>query len=197
MESKAKFAGHPVHPMLIVFPLGLLATAVIFDMIYLVADNPQWTVVAFYMIGAGSIGGLAAAVFGWLDWIAIPAGTRARRIGLWHGVGNVAVLALFILSWVLRRESPEAPPTGAIVAALTGMVIALVTAWLGGELVDRLGVGVDDGAHLDSPSSLSELPAGAGLGAASRRGTTSTQYTGAERRASASPYAGGDRRTPS
>jgi uncharacterized membrane protein len=196
MESKVKFAGHPVHPMLIVFPLGLLATAVIFDIIYLVSDSTQWTVAAYYMIGAGIVGGLAAAAFGWLDWIAIPPGTRARRIGLWHGVGNVVVLVLFILSWVLRRESPEAPPTGAIVAGLTGVVIALVTGWLGGELVDRLGVGVDDGAHLDSPSSLSELPAGAGLGGASRPGTPSTQHGGAERRASpASPYAGVDRRT--
>ena len=87
MESKVKFAGHPVHPMLIVFPLGLLSTAVIFDIIYLVSGNPQWTVVAYYMIGAGVIGGLAAAVFGWLDWIAIPGGTRAKRIGLWHGGG--------------------------------------------------------------------------------------------------------------
>jgi uncharacterized membrane protein len=196
MESKVKFAGHPVHPMLIVFPLGLLATAVIFDIIYLVSANSQWTLVAYYMIGAGIIGGLAAAVFGWLDWVAIPGGTRARRIGLWHGVGNVIVVALFILSWVLRRESPEAPPTGAIVAGLTGVVIALVTAWLGGELVDRLAVGVDDGAHLDSPSSLSELPAGAGLGSASRT-VPSTSYTGAERRTSSpSSYAGADRRSP-
>jgi uncharacterized membrane protein len=196
MESKVKFAGHPVHPMLIVFPLGLLATAVIFDIIYLVSANSQWTLVAYYMIGAGIIGGLAAAVFGWLDWVAIPGGTRARRIGLWHGVGNVIVVALFILSWVLRRESPEAPPTGAIVAGLTGVVIALVTAWLGGELVDRLAVGVDDGAHLDSPSSLSELPAGAGLGSASRT-APSASYTGAERRTSSpSSYAGADRRSP-
>jgi uncharacterized membrane protein len=177
MESKVKFAGHPVHPMLIVFPLGLLSTAVIFDIIYLVSDNPQWTVVAYYMIGAGIIGGLAAAVFGWLDWIAIPVGTRARRIGLWHGVGNVVVLGLFILSWVLRRETAEVPPTGAIVAALTGVVIALITAWLGGELVDRLAVGVDDGAHLDSPSSLSQRPAGAGLGGRAQ----STAYSSTER----------------
>jgi uncharacterized membrane protein len=168
MESKAKFAGHPVHPMLIVFPLGLLATAVIFDIIYLVSGNSQWTVVAYYMIGAGVIGGLAAAVFGTLDWIAIPTGTRARRIGLWHGVGNVVVVALFILSWLLRRTNPELPPTGAIVAGVCGVVIACVTGWLGGELVDRLGVGVDDGAHLDSPSSLSQRPAGAGLSGSSR-----------------------------
>ena len=193
MESKVKFAGHPVHPMLIVFPLGLLATAVIFDIIYLISGNSQWTIVAYYMIGAGIIGGLAAAVFGWLDWIAIPRGTRARRIGLWHGVGNVIVLALFILSWVLRRDAPDVPPTGAIVSGLTGVVIALVTAWLGGELVDRLGVGVDDGAHLDSPSSLSELPAGAGLPgskptasgyAAGQASSASVSSTGGERRPS-------------
>ncbi|HEX6433830.1 MAG TPA: DUF2231 domain-containing protein [Gemmatimonadales bacterium] len=196
MESKVKLAGHPVHPMLIVFPLGLLATAVIFDIIFLVSGNSQWTVVAYYMIGAGIIGGVAAAVFGWLDWIAIPNGTRARRIGLWHGAGNMVVVGLFILSWVLRREGPEVPPTGAIVAGLAGVVIALVTAWLGGELVDRLGVGVDDGAHLNSPSSLSELPASAGLAGGARSASTNNHpYTGGERRASvASSYAGADRR---
>jgi uncharacterized membrane protein len=190
MESKVKFAGHPVHPMLIVFPLGLLATAVIFDIIYLLSDHSQWTVAAYYMIGAGIIGGLAAAAAGWVDWFAIPAGTRAKRIGLWHGVGNVVVLGLFIVSWVLRRGSPELPRTGAIVAGLCGVVIAMVTGWLGGELVDRLGVGVDEGAHLDAPSSLTKTPAGANLGG-SRSG-----YGGAERRTAAStPYAGADRRT--
>jgi uncharacterized membrane protein len=75
MESKVKLAGHPVHPMLIVFPLGLLATALVFDIIYLLSDHAQWTLVAYYMIGAGVIGGLAAAVPGWLDWFAIPPGS--------------------------------------------------------------------------------------------------------------------------
>jgi uncharacterized membrane protein len=191
MESKTKVAGHPVHPMLIVFPLGLLGTAVIFDIIYLISGNSQWTVVAYYMIGAGVIGGLAAAVPGWLDWFAIPSGTRAKRIGLLHGAGNVVVLILFILSWILRRDNPEVPPTGAIVAGLVGLVISAVTGWLGGELVDRLGVGVDEGAHLDSPSSLSELPAGAGLSTGAR----SASYVGLDRRRSAAgTYAGMDRR---
>jgi uncharacterized membrane protein len=196
MESRVKLAGHPVHPMLIVFPLGLLAAAVVFDIIYLISSAAQWTLAAYYMIGAGLIGGLAAALFGWLDWLGIPSGTRARRIGLWHGLGNVAVLALFVLSWVLRRDNPVEPPTGAIVAGLSGIVLSLVTAWLGGELVYRLGVGVDGGAHLDSPSSLSELPAGAGLSTArgvpagssytDRRGPTTAAYAGTERRASRS-----------
>jgi len=191
MESKVKVAGHPVHPMLIVFPLGLLATAVIFDIIYLLSANSQWTLVAYYLIGAGVLGGAAAAVPGWIDWLAIPVGTRAKRIGLLHGAGNVVVLALFILSWVLRRGTPEVPPTGAIVASLLGFVLSALTGWLGGELVDRLAVGVDDGAHLDSPSSLSKLPAGAGLGSASR----TSGYAGSERRGSDHQiYAGAERR---
>jgi uncharacterized membrane protein len=192
MESKVKFAGHPIHPMLIVFPLGLLATAVIFDIIYLVSGNSQWTLVAYYMIGAGTLGGLAAAVTGALDWLDIPSGTRAKRIGLLHGIGNVIVLALFILSWILRRDSPELPPTGAIVAGLLGFVLAAVTGWLGGELVGRLGVGVHQGAHLNAPSSLSALPASAGLGSSAR----SRGYAGTERRVSPSTaYAGVDRRS--
>jgi uncharacterized membrane protein len=194
MKSKVKLAGHPVHPMLVVFPLGLLATAVVFDIIYLLSNHPQWTVVAYYMIGAGIIGGLAAAGTGWLDWLGIPAGTRAKRVGLWHGVGNVLVLALFVLSWTLRRDSPDLPPTGAIVAALFGVIAALGTAWLGGELVNRMGVSIDDGAHLDSPSSLSKLPAGANLNTS--RSAGSRNYVGLDRRAlSSAPYAGMDRRT--
>src|SRR3954466_14136243 len=194
MESKVKFAGHPVHPMLIVFPLGLLATAVIFDIIYLLSDHSQWTVAAYYMMGAGVLGGPAAAV-GWLDWFAIPNGTRAKRIGLWHGIGNVVVVGFFIVSWVLRPRNPAPPPTGAIVAGLCGVIIALVPAWLGGELVDRLGVGVDDGAHLDSPSSLTRMPAGANL--ATSRGSASPGSPMADRRTSpTSAHAGMERRTP-
>ena len=199
MESRVKLAGHPVHPMLIVFPLGLLTTAVVFDIIYLVSDAPHWTRMAYYMIAAGVIGGLAAAAAGWVDWWAIPRGTRAKRIGLWHGVGNVLVIALFILSWLLRRPAPAAPPTEAIVAALLGVVLATFTGWLGGELVNRLGVGVDPGAHLDAPSSLTSQSAstdsrggstaGAGTSARDRRTyPQATTYPGIERRASGSMH---------
>ena len=80
MESKAKFLGHPVHQMLIVFPLGLLATGVIFDLIYLFWGNMTMVIVAYWMIAAGIIGGLVAAPFGWIDWFAIPRGTRAKSV---------------------------------------------------------------------------------------------------------------------
>jgi uncharacterized membrane protein len=159
MESRAKLFGHPIHPMLIPFPLGLLATSLVFDVIHRLTGNEPWAEVAYWMIVAGIIGGLAAAPFGWIDWFAIPAGTRAKSIGLWHGVGNVVVLVLFVVSWFLRRDAPVEPGILAFVLSLAGVALAVVTGWLGGELVDRLGVGVERGANLDAPSSLSNRPA--------------------------------------
>lgn len=159
MESKAKILGHPAHPMFVVFPLGLFATSLVFDIIRAAGGGAGFSRAAFDMIAAGIIGGLLAAVFGTVDWLAIPRGTRAKRIGALHGVGNVVVTGLFIISWGLRYADPEQLSGGAVLLSAIAVALALVTGWLGGELVDRLGVGVDDGAHLDSPSALSGRPA--------------------------------------
>lgn len=159
MESRAKLFGHPIHQQLIVFPLGLLVTSVVFDVIYLVTKNSMWTVIAFWMIVAGVAGGLAAAPFGIWDWIGIPNGTRAKRIGLLHGVGNVIVLLLFAAGLMLRKDNAARPEGFALLLSGVGVLIGAVTGWLGGELVTRLGIGVDSGANADAPSSLSERPA--------------------------------------
>ena len=159
MESRVKLLGHPVHPMLIVFPLGLFITALVFDVIYLVTRNPRWGDISFWMISAGLIGGAAAAFVGWLDYLAIPGNTRARRVGFWHGFGNAIVLLLFLMSWFVRVIAPATPGPFAVGLSVVGVALGAVTGWLGGELVDRLGVGVDDGAHLDAPNSLSGRPA--------------------------------------
>jgi uncharacterized membrane protein len=160
MESRAKLFGHAAHPILIVFPLGLLAMAVIFDILRLVTGNSGFATAAYWNIVAGIVLGLVAAVFGLWDWLGIPDGTRAKMIGLWHGVGNVVVVALFAVSWFLRLGEPiHVPSTLAFVLAVAGVLLALVTGWLGGELVERLGIGVDPGAHPDAPSSLSGKPA--------------------------------------
>jgi uncharacterized membrane protein len=143
--------------MLIVFPLGLLSSAVVFDLLYLATGNEDLAIFSFWAIAAGVIGGLAAAVFGAWDYLAIPAGTRAKRIGLVHGGGNVVVTALFAISWLMRREDPTYLPDNILplVVGLLGAGLALFTAWLGGELVYRLRVAVDDDAGLDASSSLS------------------------------------------
>lgn len=154
MESRAKIFGHAIHPILIVYPLGLLSAAVVFDVIYLLTANPTWTTVSFWMIAAGIVGGLLAAVFGLIDYLSIPGGTRASRIGLLHGLTNVGVMILFAASWLLRRDVPEAPPTLAFVFSFLGVAAAFLGGWLGGELVERLGVGVTPGANLNAPNSL-------------------------------------------
>lgn len=159
MHSRAKILGHPIHQILIVFPLGLLATAVIFDIIYLITENRHWTETAYWMIYAGIIGGLLAAVFGLIDWLAIPSNTRAKTVGAVHGILNVVVVGLFIGSCLLRDKAPSEPTTLALALSFLGFALAAVSGWLGGELVVRLGVGVDDGANLNAPNSITHKSA--------------------------------------
>lgn len=159
MQSRAKLFGHAVHPILIVFPLGLLATAVIFDIVYLFTGTPLYATVAYWMMTAGLIGGFLAAPFGWYDWFNIPSGTRAKTIGLTHGFANTAALLFFLMSWAMRIGFPERPETMASVLSIIGFLFALFGGWLGGELVERLGVGVDEGANLNAPNSLTSSTA--------------------------------------
>jgi uncharacterized membrane protein len=162
MESKAKVLGHALHQQLVVLPLGLLSGAVVFDMVWLFTRNPIFAQIGFWNMLAGIVTGLAAAVPGAIDWYHIPAGTRAKTVGAVHGLGNLAVTTLFIVAWFMRTPNPDIIPTAAIAVELVALGLAGVTAWLGGELVGRLRVGVDDGANLNAPNSLSGLPADSG-----------------------------------
>lgn len=128
MESRARLFGHPIHLVLISFPLGLLTTSVVFDVVYLLTGDEKWAEISFWMIAAGVIGGLVAAVFGLIDWLAIPSGTRAKSVGLWHGGVNVVMVALFTSSRLLRVGAPGEP----------GIVLSFV--------------GVAEGAHLNAPA---------------------------------------------
>jgi len=159
MESRAKLFGHAVHPILVVFPLGLFATAVIFDAIGWAMGNGRLMEASFRIIAAGIIGGMIAALFGLIDFQAIPWNTRAKRIGIWHGLGNVGVILLFGASWLMRWPSPSNPGSLPVLLSLGGALLMLITGWLGGELVERLGVGVDEGANLNAPNSLTGRPA--------------------------------------
>jgi uncharacterized membrane protein len=153
VEAKIRFLGHPVHQMLIVFPLGLLGGAVGFDVIFLCSDSPAMAMVAYYLLAAGLLGAVMAIPFGIADFTAIPSGTRAHRIGLLHGVGNAIVSLLFLSSWLLR-DAETTPSAGALACSFAGIALALITAWLGGELVARLGVGVYEDAGLNASNSL-------------------------------------------
>ncbi|HEU5297126.1 MAG TPA: DUF2231 domain-containing protein [Burkholderiaceae bacterium] len=154
MESKARLFGHSVHQSLVAFPVGLLITAVVFDAIALLGGNAALVLISYRIIGAGLIAAAIAAPFGLIDLLAVPRGTRAARIGVLHAVGNVIVLLAFIGSWVLRWQHDGLPTVLALLLSFAGAALLLVTGWLGGELVSRMGIGVLDGAHPNAPSSL-------------------------------------------
>jgi uncharacterized membrane protein len=156
MESRAKILGHPIHPMLVVLPLGLFVGAVVFDAVYLWRGTPELATVGFWNIAGGIVGGLLAAVFGLIDWLAIPAGTRAKRIGLFHAISNVLAIVFFALVfWVRYNSSQVAPTTALFGIEVIALLLGAVGGWLGGELVDRLGVGVDPNANLNASNSIS------------------------------------------
>jgi uncharacterized membrane protein len=157
MKARVSVAGHSLHAMLVVFPLGLLATSVAWDICLLATGDPHWGVLSFWTIVAGVIGGLVAAVPGFIDWLGIARGTRARRIGLYHMTLNLIVVGLFVASLLARWQGAlgyaHAGPAHMIWGWI-GVALALVSGWLGGELIERMGIAVHEGAHPDAPSSL-------------------------------------------
>jgi uncharacterized membrane protein len=159
MASQINLLGHPVHPMVVAFPLGLLPAAVACDVIYLVHGGAHWAHMSYWLIAAGVLSALFAAIFGFVDWLGLANGTRAKRVGLWHAIVMDIVVILFAVSWWLRRPNPDAPTTLAIGFGAIAVVFAVIGGWLGGELVYRLSVGVDSGANLNAPNSLSGRPA--------------------------------------
>ena len=154
MQSRARFLSHSIHQIVIVFPLGLLFTSVMFDVIGLFSGAPRWSYIATYMIGAGLVGGIAAAVFGFVDYLAIPLHSRARRTGRIHGLASVAMVLLFGIGEWLRIGQPSQPTAVSLTFSLAGVIVGGLAGWLGGELVTRMGIGVDDDAGLDAPGSF-------------------------------------------
>ena len=155
MESRAKFLGHPIHQMMIPIPAGVFIVAAVLDIVDTFVEASWIPTVTFWnlIIGIGSA--LLAAVFGLLDWTRIPANTRAKRIGAVHGLGNLVAVVLFALAVWFRSDRPQyTTEPFSLTLEIIAFVLLGVTAWLGGELVDRLGIGVHEGANVNAPSSL-------------------------------------------
>jgi uncharacterized membrane protein len=155
MKTNARFLGHPIHPMLVHVPLGLFVIAVVFDAICLGNGDTNLGITAFWDEVAGVAAGSIASFFGVLDLLTIPHHTRAWRVGIAHGFGNMFVMGCFALSAALRwNDVGHQPAVLAFVLEGIGLSLGSVTAWMGGELMARLGVGIDAGANPDAPSSL-------------------------------------------
>lgn len=139
--------------MLVVFPFALWTTAVVFDVIGMVTGNATARAVAYYNIAAGIVGALAAAVPGFIDYLTLRG--RAARIGTWHMVLNLAALALFAVSWVLRtRWGSDLVGVDTwlpMLAGLVGVAVLFASGWLGGSLVYVHGMGVERAARAADP----------------------------------------------
>jgi uncharacterized membrane protein len=148
--SKATIGGHPVHPMLIPFPLALWATSFAVDVLFYFMRHPTLLVISKFMIAAGCIGAVAAAIPGIIDWLAIKNG-EVKRAANWHARLNIAALVVFAISLFLRlgkySELVGRKLTIPFLLSLVGVILITISGWLGGELVFRYGVGQtrDDG----------------------------------------------------
>jgi uncharacterized membrane protein len=138
MASKASIAGHPIHPMLVPIPIGLFVFALVADLASRVdGASAAWPTVALYCIGGGIVGALLAAAFGLIDLLSIS-DDRAKKVGTTHMVINLAVVALFIINFVLRLQGgSDLTP---FLLTLIAIGLLLVSGWLGGHMVFVLGV---------------------------------------------------------
>ncbi len=142
VKSTAALAGHPIHPMLIPFPVAFLLGAVLTDVAFVFTGNEFWAGVSYWLILGGFVLGGLAGVIGMIDFFTIP---RARNLFGWaHGAGNITTVILALVNFLLRVNNPVQAilPEGIILSFVIGAIL-LVTAWLGGELAYRYEIGVN------------------------------------------------------
>lgn len=156
MASPASIGGHPIHPMIIPFPIALWVFSLVADVIYLWRGNPVWrNYIAFYTLLGGIIGAVAAAVPGFIDWLSIK-DRNVVKIANWHARLNVIALLIFAASFYLRTTSGAGFVGGSytipIGLSVLGVILISISGYLGGEMVFKHGLAVDQqsGDHIAS-----------------------------------------------
>lgn len=142
MATPASIHKHPIHPMLIAFPIALWIFSFVCDVIHLMGwGGVIWNDMAFYTMIGGLLGALAAAVPGYIDYRSIT-DPAVKRVGRWHMVINLTIVVLFVLNILLRANSA---PGARVPVLLSIIAIAMlgVSGWLGGELVYVHGIAVE------------------------------------------------------
>jgi uncharacterized membrane protein len=144
MRTPANIGRHPIHPMLVPFPIGLWVFSFICDLIFLFGSGaPVWKTVALYTMVGGLVGALAAAVVGLIDLLSLP--PEPRKTAIIHMSINVTVVVLFAINIWLRVASGDAGAgsRGSVWLSLIAIALLVVSGWLGGKLVYEYGVAVD------------------------------------------------------
>ncbi|MDQ6829286.1 MAG: DUF2231 domain-containing protein [Gemmatimonadota bacterium] len=143
MLSKARIGTHPIHTMLVAYPLGLWTTAVVFDAVAKLTNRPWLHIPAYYMILAGCVGAVAAAIPGLIDLFGVTQpDSPARRTGWIHALLNISALVIFAFGEYTRHQRHNTiSPAGYYTDAI-GLVLIAISGWLGGALVYDHKVGV-------------------------------------------------------
>lgn len=148
MRTPASLFNHPIHSMLVVFPIGLWIFSLVCDLIRLAgASSPAWPTVALFTMVGGLIGALCAAVPGLIDLLYYEGKAPVKRIALTHMGINLAAVVLFAINIVLRIRDPITPTSGMglpVLLSIIGVAMIFVSGWLGGQMVHVHGVGVVD-----------------------------------------------------
>ncbi|MDP5337196.1 MAG: DUF2231 domain-containing protein [Nodularia sp. (in: cyanobacteria)] len=142
VPSTVAIAGHPLHPLTIIFPIAFLAAALGSDFGYWLTNDFFWARASLWLIGLGLLGGIIAAITGMSDFLRIER-VRKRTAGWTHLILNVMILALTALNLILRLGSPESRilPWGFFLSLVVGTLTS-ITGWFGAELSYRHKIGV-------------------------------------------------------
>src|SRR5215211_8482061 len=143
-KSTAQIAGHPIHPMLIPFPVAFLVATLVSDLIFLRTGNPGWATASLWLLGAALVMAALAAVAGLIDFLGDD---RIRDLSAaWHHmIGNVIAVVLALINWYRRYAATEPGiPSGGVVLSLLVVLILLYTGWRGWEMVYKHRVAVSD-----------------------------------------------------
>ena len=137
--------GHPFHPILVTIPIGTWAASLVFDILAIFLEESRSALLlgSQVLIAIGVLGGLLAAVFGFLDYSVIPAGTRAKRTATTHMALNLVIVVLFAIDYFVRvAAGHDEVPVGGVVLSVIGLALLGMSGYLGGELAYRFGVRV-------------------------------------------------------
>lgn len=142
VRSNLHIAGHPIHPILMPFPIALLTSAAVTDVVYLLNSDPFWARVSLWLIAGGFVSGVVAAAAGLVDFVTIER-ARAHLTGWIHFIGNALVLGLALWNWLPRIDNTESfiSPWGLVLSLVTAGLL-VITGWTGGELAYRHKIGV-------------------------------------------------------
>lgn len=140
MQGKATLLGHPIHPMLVPFPIAFFVGALISDIISHWGDPVFWPRMSVVLIGLGIVGALLAAVFGFVDYLTAPLSEGAKKTATTHLILNLIVVVIFVIAFFVRLG--DATSVAGYVLTVLGVVVMCVSGYLGGKLVFEGGVGM-------------------------------------------------------